>query len=357
MICGDPNSVGTVSKPPLQNQMPSATETYEALRPRSKTNVMTLLEEAGQSVGHWSRNSDGSLVATPAANPNYCYDWSFGSRSEGIVLCVWHEAIRIGNERLFFADNMRALEAELSAVASSPGRSAKDRDRARQQATRARNFDALVRIAFEMLLPVRFILNEGDRDDAEQLGVASSTVSKRTLDAEPWYVHEYNERAGECRLVRGLKPARDVIDTIAEGEADDYRGPEDERQFRAISIRRGQHSFRDRLLAAWKRRCIVSESRIEGLLEAAHIIPHAEVTDYRTSNGLLLRSDIHTLYDIGLLSIDEHMRLHLAPALMNSEYRQYDGKRIERRPEAGVDAPSQDALKTRHAAFLAGRAS
>jgi hypothetical protein len=332
--------------------MPTATELFQSLRPRTKTNVMTLLEAAGHSVDHWSRNADGSQVATPAANPNYCYDWSFGSASEGIVLCVWHESIQIDGDTLFFAGNMHKLDIELSSIASSSVRSPKDRDRARQQATRARGFDALVRVAFDKLLPVRFILNEGNRASAEELGATSSAVSKRTIDAEPWYVHEYNERTGECRIVRSIKPARDIVDEGAEGADVSYRGPEDKRQLKAINVRRGQRDFRDRLLAAWKRRCVVSESRVEGLLEAAHIIPHSEETDYRTSNGLLLRADIHTLYDIGLLSIDQHMRVHLAPLLIMSEYKSYDGKRIERRPEISADAPSQDALKKRHAKFL-----
>jgi HNH endonuclease len=332
--------------------MPSSTEILQSLLPRTKTNVMALLAATGHNVDHWSRNADESPVATPAANPNYCYDWSFGSASEGIVLCVWHESIQIDNEMLFFAGNMRALDINLSAVASSSGRNPKDRDRARQQATRARDFDALVRVAFDKLLPVRFILNEGNRASSEELGSASSEVSKRELDTEPWYVHEYKERTGDCRIVRSIKPARDIADEGDEGGDADSRGPEDKRQLKAINVRRGQRDFRDRLLAAWSRRCVVTESRVEGLLEAAHIIPHSEVTDYRASNGLLLRADIHTLYDIGLLSIDQHMRVHLAPALTMSEYKQYEGKRIERRPDVSSDGPSQDALKTRHAQFL-----
>jgi hypothetical protein len=333
--------------------MPSATEILQSLRPKSKTNVMALLASAGHNVDHWSRNADGSPVATPAANPNYCYDWSFGSASEGIVLCVWHEQIKIENETLYFSENMHALDIDLSAVASSSGRSPKDRDRARQQATRARDFDALVRTAFEKLLPVHFIMNEGNRASSEELGAASSEVSKRSLDTEPWYVHEYNERTGDCRIVRSIKPARDIVDAEDNGLGADYRGPEDAQQLRAISVRRGQRDFRDRLFAAWKRRCVITECRVEGLLEAAHIIPHSEETDYRTSNGLLLRCDVHTLYDIGLLSIDQYMRVHLAPALLTSEYKPYEGKRIERRPEVSSDAPSQDALKARHAKFLA----
>ncbi len=309
---------------------------------------MDLLRDAGLDIEYWSWNADGSQVAKPAANPKYCYNWSFGSASEDIVLCVWHDSIRIDSGSLVFVENMRAHSANLSAVAGSLERSTKDRDRARQQATRARNFDALIRSAFEKLLAVRLILNDGNRAKAEELGAASSEVSKRILDTESWYVHKYDELTGDCCIVRGIKPARDIVDD----EANEYLGSEDGKPLKAIRVRRGQRDFRDRLLAAWKRRCVVTESRVEGLLEAAHIVPHSEGINYRTSNGVLLRADIHTLYDLGLLSIDQHMRVHVAPELMYSEYKQYADKRIDRRPDAGADAPSSEALSKRHAKFL-----
>lgn len=168
-------------------------------------------------------------------------------------------------------------------------------------------------------------------------------------------MHKYDERAGEGLLARGVKPARNVVDAASSQSSDDERGPEDTRQLRAIQIRRGQWDFRDRLLSAWSRRCIVTECRIEGLLEAARIVPHAKEPDYRTSNGLLLRADIHTLYDLGLLSIDEFMRIHLAPELKETEYRNYDGKRIQCRLDRFDDTPWIDALHRRHEVFYQPR--
>jgi hypothetical protein len=222
---------------------------------------------------------------------------------------------------------MRSLDEDLSAVALNQSRNHKERDRARQQAARARDFDSLVRLAFDRLLPVRLVINEGDRSDREKLGEQSSHVHRRALDPEPWYVHAYNDRTGSAKLVRALLPARDVVDAagIEGGETDTDQ--EDKRQLRAILVRRGQR-------------------------EAAHITPHSVEPNYRTSNGLLLRADIHTLYDLTLLSIDEYMRVHLAPALQYSEYKNWEGKRIERRPDQGTDAPATEALHKRHAAFL-----
>lgn len=144
------------------------------------------------------------------------------------------------------------------------------------------------------------------------------------------------------------KLAQNAASTAVDFEG---HGPEDARQIAVIKIRRGQADFRERLLSAWGQRCVVTGCAVLGLLEAAHITPHSEETDYRTSNGLLLRADIHTLYDLGLLSLDERMCVHIADELLASEYRCYDGKRIERRPDRSADAPSADALARRHTSF------
>lgn len=324
----------------------------ESLKPRTKTNVMALLEELGHNTEYWTRTKEGNPVEKPAANPSYCYDWSFGSAREGIALCVWHDSIDVDGDRLVFKENMRSLVEALTALASSQSRHYKERDRARQQATRARNFDELVSVAFDRLLPIRFIINEGDRTDREKLGERSSEVHKRALDPEPWYVHAYDDRTGDATLVRSLLPARDAVDATDHSAENGALEQEDQKQLRAISVRRGQRDFRDRLLSAWKRRCVVTECRVEALLEAAHITPHSVEPNYRTSNGLLLRADIHTLYDLSLLSIDEFMRIHLAPVLQCSEYRLFDGKRIERRPDQANDSPAVEALRKRHEHFL-----
>lgn len=326
-------------------------ETLKGLLPTSKTNVMTLLRDAGHEVEYWNRNADGSAVAKPAANPNHCYNWSFGSASEVIVLCVWHSSLRVDKDRIVYVGNMRRLDEQLSAFAMAGGRSPKDRDRARQQATRARAFDSLMHTAYDKLLPIRLIFNEGGQTKPEQLGAESSEVSLRSLDPENWYAHGYDENTGNALLVRGVPPTRDIAD-VTSGSDETYRGSESERQFKAILVRRGQRDFRDRLLRAWSRRCVVTECRVEGLLEAAHIVPHADETDYRTSNGLLLRADIHTLYDLGLISIDEYMRIHVVASIRVSEYAKYEGKQIERRPDAGADAPSAEGLRKRHQKFL-----
>lgn len=77
---------------------------------------------------------------------------------------------------------------------------------------------------------------------------------------------------------------------------------------RSIALRRGQQQFRDNLLWAYNGRCCVTGTSSREVLEAAHIQPYADSGTNSTRNGLLLRSDIHVLFDLHLLSIDPSSR-------------------------------------------------
>lgn len=73
---------------------------------------------------------------------------------------------------------------------------------------------------------------------------------------------------------------------------------------RWIRLRRGQVAFRESLLDLYGGACAVTRSTARAVLEAAHIIPFSEGGTTDPSNGLLLRADIHTLFDLRLISID-----------------------------------------------------
>lgn len=83
---------------------------------------------------------------------------------------------------------------------------------------------------------------------------------------------------------------------------------ERERAVRAICIRRGQRAFRAALLAAYGGRCAVTGCDVEDVLEAAHISPYSGPSSDHVCNGLLLRADIHTLFDCGLFAFDPETR-------------------------------------------------
>ncbi|WP_252106809.1 MULTISPECIES: HNH endonuclease signature motif containing protein [unclassified Halomonas] len=98
----------------------------------------------------------------------------------------------------------------------------------------------------------------------------------------------------------------------------------DEVMLAAIKTRKGQPYFRKKLLDRYEKTCIVTGCRIVSLLEAAHIVPHSKKGGYDLDNGLLLRSDIHNLFDLNLLSIDGDGVLHVSSLCQGSEYEKYN---------------------------------
>jgi predicted restriction endonuclease len=102
----------------------------------------------------------------------------------------------------------------------------------------------------------------------------------------------------------------------------------DEKTLREIKTRRGQPEFRQSLLFAFEGKCCITNCCVESVLEAAHIIPHSEESNYSVLNGLLLRADIHTLYDLNLIGIDGNGKVFVSENLRESEYWQFQGKII-----------------------------
>jgi hypothetical protein len=113
-----------------------------------------------------------------------------------------------------------------------------------------------------------------------------------------------------------------------------------------IVRRRGQSKFRSTLLRAYNHRCAVTGCEIEALLEAAHIVPYRGADTNVVNNGLLLRADIHTLFDLGLCWVDPiTLVIKLAAGLEGSEYEVFRDQPI-RLPADVFDRPSAEALKS-----------
>jgi putative restriction endonuclease len=76
--------------------------------------------------------------------------------------------------------------------------------------------------------------------------------------------------------------------------------------------RLGQGSFRVLVTDAYERRCAVTAERVLPVLEAAHIRPYTAGGEHRVDNGILLRSDLHTLFDRGYLTVTTELRLEVS---------------------------------------------
>lgn len=81
---------------------------------------------------------------------------------------------------------------------------------------------------------------------------------------------------------------------------------------RLVAPRLGQGGFRVVVTEAYHRRCAVTGEKVLPVLDAAHIKPYASEGPNDVRNGILLRQDIHTLFDRGYLTVAPDYRLHVS---------------------------------------------
>jgi putative restriction endonuclease len=112
----------------------------------------------------------------------------------------------------------------------------------------------------------------------------------------------------------------------------------------------GQRLFRGLVAAAYDRRCAVTRERALPVLEAAHIVPFAAGGSHAVENGLLLRSDLHRLFDTGYITVDPDRRVLMVSRRLRTEfhngeeYLRLDGAPLAR-PAPGYPSPSRENLR------------
>jgi len=166
---------------------------------------------------------------------------------------------------------------------------------------------------------------------------APNIVRGRTFDTEEahgsrlWNVVSEHLRAGAAAANRSEEPARYGADYLTHA-------------------RLGQGAFRVLVTEAYERRCAITGERTLPVLEAAHIKPYSETGPHLISNGLLLRSDLHILFDDGYLTVTEDLRVEVSKRIKEEfengrEYYQYRGKPLFKLPGAAYEHPSSEFLR------------
>ena len=79
-----------------------------------------------------------------------------------------------------------------------------------------------------------------------------------------------------------------------------------------IRPRLGQGAFRVLVTDVYERRCAVTRERTLPALEAAHIRPYGDRGAHETSNGLLLRRDIHSLFYAGYVTVTPDLHFEVS---------------------------------------------
>jgi putative restriction endonuclease len=111
-------------------------------------------------------------------------------------------------------------------------------------------------------------------------------------------------------------------------------------------VRLGQGAFRVLVTDAYSRRCSITGEKTLPVLEAAHIKPYSKSGPHFISNGLLLRSDLHKLFDSGYITITKDYKIEISKRIKEEfengrEYYQYHGKELVFLPQNNRDKPNE----------------
>lgn len=150
----------------------------------------------------------------------------------------------------------------------------------------------------------------------------------------------WDEAAGNIvwRLI--ITSQKTLTEEIIQEASDD----EFEKILIAVNLRKYQSDFRKNLLRLYGTTCAVSGVADSEVLEAAHISNHAASRVNHSTNGILLRADLHILFDKGLLQIHPtNLTIHISPAIKEIEYSKFNGKRIINRIDG--KNPSEEFLQ------------
>ncbi|MBK8948420.1 MAG: HNH endonuclease [Flavobacteriales bacterium] len=109
-----------------------------------------------------------------------------------------------------------------------------------------------------------------------------------------------------------------VQDLVAEPAAE-YGGPRYGELFLTRS-RLGQGAFRVLVSEAYSKRCAITGESTFPVLEAAHIRPYELEGPHRISNGMLLRSDFHKLFDAGLVTVTPELRVRVSDRIQEQYF-------------------------------------
>jgi HNH endonuclease len=116
-----------------------------------------------------------------------------------------------------------------------------------------------------------------------------------------------------------------------------------------VRPRLGQGAFRILVTDNYHRRCAVTRERTLPALDAAHIRPFAEGGEHEAANGVLLRRDLHSLFDAGYVTITPDMRFEVSRRIKEEfengrQYYELHGQEIAL-PDAPESRPDRAALE------------
>ena len=136
---------------------------------------------------------------------------------------------------------------------------------------------------------------------------------------EDWSLRTVTGKRYDLGVGEGARVWRECLDRVSlRGAVLAADGSHSGGRFGAPQVvrpRLGQGGFRVAVMDAYGRACAVTTEHSLPALDAAHIQPFAEAGTHEVSNGLLLRSDIHRLFDRGYVTVTPDLKFRVSPRL------------------------------------------
>jgi len=115
-------------------------------------------------------------------------------------------------------------------------------------------------------------------------------------------------------------------------------------------VRLGQGAFRVQLTDAYSRKCSITGEKTLPVLEAAHIKPFADSGPNHIANGILLRADLHKLYDGGYITLTKDLKVEVSKKIKEEfqngrEYYRFHGKPLQILPDRYFDRPNEKYIE------------
>ncbi len=122
--------------------------------------------------------------------------------------------------------------------------------------------------------------------------------------------------------------------------------------------RLGQGTFRVMVTEAYNWRCSITKERTLPALDAAHIKPYSENGLHAVNNGILLRRDLHALFDKGYITITPLHKLEVSHRIRDEYENGKDYYRLHgitmNLPVLTSDYPSSEYLEWHNAKIYRG---
>lgn len=136
-----------------------------------------------------------------------------------------------------------------------------------------------------------------------------------------------NRSLGPALVTYSLLDADDAY--VPRTREDDEAGMPMEFAAKSIRARRGEKRLRTLLRQSYGDRCGISGPCPRDLLEVAYIVPFPTGNVHSMANALLLRSDLHTLWDLNLIGIDpDDLKVQVSKKLKGTMYEELNGQSI-----------------------------